>query len=256
MNILIIEDELPTRRLIKDMVEEARPAWNIAGCTGSVEETVEWLKENPQPELIFMDIQLSDGTSFEIFDHITINSFIIFTTAYDEYAIQAFRVNSIDYLLKPIDQKKLEEAIQKYERLLKENPLQSASPIDYEELAKAMASGRTNYRSRLMVNLADGFQKINTSDVAWLVSSNKITTAVTFDRHYHVIDFTLDKLEKELDPTMFFRANRQYILNIEAIHKVENWFNGKLVVKTRPETEEKIVVSRERARSFKDWINQ
>lgn len=256
MDILIVEDELPTRRLLKDMIEKARPDWQIAGSTSSVDETIEWLEENPQPTLIFMDIQLSDGTCFEIFDKVQIDSFVIFTTAYDEYAIQAFRVNSIDYLLKPVNQEKLEEAIRKYEHLFRENKKQEKSPIDYLELARALESKTAHYRSRVMVNLADGFQKLNTSDIAWLVSSNKITTAVTFDRSHHVVDFTLDKLEKELDPAMFFRANRQYILNIETIHKVENWFNGKLVVKTRPQAEEKIVVSRERARNFKDWINQ
>ncbi|MFW5753773.1 MAG: LytR/AlgR family response regulator transcription factor [Marinilabiliaceae bacterium] len=256
MDILIVEDELPTQRLLIDMIGKIRPEWKIAGGTSSVDETVEWLEENPRPALIFMDIQLSDGTCFEIFDKVPIDSFVIFTTAYDEYAIQAFRVNSIDYLLKPVNHEKLEEAIRKYEHLFRENKKPEEPSIGYQELARALKSGTKNYRSRLMVNLADGFQKLNTSDIAWLFSSNKITTAVTFDRTHHVVDFTLDKLEKELDPAMFFRANRQYILNIETIHKVENWFNGKLVVKTRPQSDEKIVVSRERARNFKEWINQ
>ncbi|PWD98088.1 LytR/AlgR family response regulator transcription factor [Marinilabilia rubra] len=254
MNILIVEDELPTRRLLKDMVLRTRPQWEIAGTSGSVEETVEWIQENPMPDLIFMDIQLSDGSSFEIFDKVDINSLVIFTTAYDEYAIQAFKVNSIDYLLKPINQKKLEAAIEKFERLY-----QKAAPIagpDYNALKEMLSSGNQNYRSRLITNVANGFKKIDIQDIAWLVSSNKITSAVTFDGHQHVIDFTLDKLEKELDPKIFFRANRQFILNIEAIRKVENWFNGKLVVKTHPDVKEKIVVSRERAKNFKDWINQ
>ncbi len=256
MNILIVEDELPTRRLLNDMIKKIRPGWNIAGCTSSVEETLEWLEENPQPTLIFLDIQLSDGTAFEIFDKAKVDSFVIFTTAYDEYAIQAFRVNSIDYLLKPVNQEKLTEAIRKYEHLFEDNIIPEKTAIDYQELARALESGTNNYRSRLMVNLADGFQKLNTSEIAWLVSSNKITTAVTFDRNHHVVDFTLDKLEKELDPAMFFRANRQYILHMESIQKVENWFNGKLVVKTRPQADDKIVISRERARNFKNWINQ
>ncbi|WP_462318073.1 LytR/AlgR family response regulator transcription factor [Marinilabilia sp.] len=254
MNILIVEDELPTRRLLKDMVLRTRPEWEICGTTGSVEETVEWIQENTMPDLIFMDIQLSDGSSFEIFDKVEIKSLVIFTTAYDEYAIQAFKVNSIDYLLKPINQKKLEAAIDKFERLY-----QKASPppeLDYQALKEMLTSENQNFRSRIITNVVDGFKKIDVNDIAWLVSSNKITSAVTFDGHDHVVDFTLDKLEKELDPKYFFRANRQYILNIEAIRKVENWFNGKLVVKTHPGVKEKIVVSRERAKSFKDWINQ
>lgn len=254
MNVLIVEDELPTRRLLTDMVLKARPNWQIAGTTGSVEETIEWMDKNPGPDLIFMDIQLSDGSSFEIFDKTDIKSLVIFTTAYDEYAIQAFKVNSIDYLLKPINQKKLEAAIEKFERLY-----QTATPtpeLDYQALKEMLTSEDQNYRSRLITNVVDGFKKIDVKDIAWLVSSNKITSAVTFDGHDHVVDFTLDKLEKELDPKYFFRANRQYILNIEAIRKVENWFNGKLVVKTHPDIKEKIVVSRERAKNFKDWINQ
>lgn len=256
MNILIVEDEFPTRRLLKDNIAKIRPEWNIMGETGSVEDTVEFLKENPQPDLIFMDIQLSDGSSFEIFEKTAVSGMIIFTTAYDEYAIQAFTVNSIDYLLKPINQQKLTEAIEKYERLFNSSQKNSVNAIDYNSLSELLSSGKKIYRSRLLVNLADGFQKVDADKIAWLVSANKITTAVTFDNHHHIVDFTLDKLEKELDPVMFFRANRQYILNIESIHKVENWFNGKLIVKTRPDAQEKIVVSRERARGFKEWINQ
>jgi DNA-binding LytR/AlgR family response regulator len=255
MNILIVEDELPTRRLLRDMIQMIRPSWTISGCTGSVEETIDWLKKNPNPNLIFMDIQLSDGSSFEIFEKIIVNSPVVFTTAYDEYAIQAFKVNSIDYLLKPVNKKKLEMAIEKYENFFTKDEGQKTE-IDYKILAQALTSDTHSYRSRLLINLADGFQKLETNKIAWLISSNKITTAVTFDGHHHVIDFTLDKLEKELDPAMFFRANRQYILNIETIYKVENWFNGKMVVKTQPDIKEKIIVSRERAKSFKDSINQ
>jgi DNA-binding LytR/AlgR family response regulator len=166
------------------------------------------------------------------------------------------KVNSIDYLLKPINEKKLEEAINKYERFF--SMQQKAPPplTDYQSVAEMVASGSKNYRTRLLVNLPDGFQKLDIEKVAWFVSSNKITTAFTFDGHHHIIDFTLDKLDKELDPIKFFRVNRQYIMNIETIHKVENWFNGKLIVKTRPENKERIVVSREKAKSFKEWINQ
>ncbi|WP_010664304.1 LytR/AlgR family response regulator transcription factor [Marinilabilia salmonicolor] len=256
MRILIVEDEFPTRRLLRDNVKKLRPDWEIIGETDSVEATVEFLQSSPQPDLIFMDIQLSDGSSFEIFEKTEVSGMIIFTTAYDEYAIQAFKVNSIDYLLKPINQQKLTEAIKKYERLFQDKESPSNIGFDYLSLSKLLDSRTSTYRSRLLTNLADGFQKVDTEKVAWLISANKITTAVTFDNHHHIVDYTLDKLEKELDPVIFFRANRQYILNIDAIHKVENWFNGKLIVKTRPDAQERIVVSRERARSFKEWINQ
>lgn len=254
MNILIIEDEIPTRRLITDMIKKLRPQWNISAAMGSIEETIEFFGQNPQPELIFMDIQLSDGNCFEIFKQIDVKSFVIFTTAYDEYAIQAFKVNSIDYLLKPVNMDKLEEAIQKFERLF----TQATPPpalVDYQTIAKIISTGKHNYRSRLLVNLHNGFQKIDVVDVAWFNSSNKVTTAFTFDGNHHIIDFTLDRLDKELNPEMFFRVNRQYILNIEAIHRVENWFNGKLVIKTKPANSEKIIVSREKAKRFKEWVN-
>ncbi|WP_010415875.1 LytR/AlgR family response regulator transcription factor [Anaerophaga thermohalophila] len=256
MNILIVEDEIPTRRLLADMIKKIKPAWKLTGTTGSLKETIDFFRSHPQPDLIFMDIQLSDGSSFELFKQVDIKSPVIFTTAYDEYAIQAFKVNSIDYLLKPVNEKKLEEAISKYERFF--SMQQQAPPLltDYQSVAEMVASGRRNYRIRLLVNLPDGFQKLDVKNIAWFVSSNKITTAFTFEGQHHIIDFTLDKLDKELDPMKFFRVNRQYILNIETIHKVENWFNGKLIVKTRPENKEKIVVSREKAKSFKEWINQ
>ncbi|MGQ1891266.1 LytR/AlgR family response regulator transcription factor [Thermophagus sp. OGC60D27] len=255
MNILIVEDEIPTRRLLTDMIRELRPQWKLAGTAGSIDETLEFFSLNPQPDLVFMDIQLSDGICFDIFKQIDIKSFVIFTTAYDEYAIQAFKVNSIDYLLKPVNLNKLKEAINKFERILTQAP---APPMltDYQTIARLITSGGNNYRSRLVVNIRDGFQKIDIDQVAWFNSANKITTAYTFDRHNHIVDFTLDRLDKELNPRFFFRVNRQYILNIEAIHKVEKWFNGKLVVKTKPASPEKIVVSREKAKRFKEWINQ
>ncbi len=256
MNILIVEDEIPTRRHLEKTIKELRPHWSVAGVTGSVEETVEWLEKNPLPELIFMDIQLSDGISFEVFDQVEVKSMVIFTTAYDEYAIQAFNVNSIDYLLKPILPQKLEEAISKFERLYTPALHQHFSRIDFNQLAQALKLGLTNYRTRFMVNLIDGFHTLPVNDIAWIESANKITTAVTFNGHHHILDFTLDKLEKELDPALFFRANRQYILNVNTIRKVENWFNGKLVVKTRPDVKEKLVVSRERSRSFKEWVDR
>lgn len=253
MRILIIEDEIPTQRLLAGTLNQLRPTWEIVDCIGTVEESVDWLQQHPHPDLIFSDIQLSDGTCFEIYEQIVPQSFVIFTTAYDEYAIQAFKVNSIDYLLKPVSPDMLEQAIHKFESL----PTQQAShPLNLEQLADSLMSGQKKYRSRIIVNTADGFYKMDVDQITFFYSSHKVVTAITRQNESHVIDFTLDKLEKQLDPSLFFRANRQFILHIDAISKVENWFNGKLVVKTRPEAEEKIVVSRERARLFKEWINQ
>ncbi|WP_088653915.1 LytR/AlgR family response regulator transcription factor [Geofilum rhodophaeum] len=253
--ILIVEDELPSQRLLKNMIVELRPDWQVVATTTGVEETVEWLQNNPHPQLIFLDVQLSDGLSFEIFDQIKPQSVVVFTTAYDEYAIHAFKVNSIDYLLKPIRPEQLEESLKKYERLM----LTLTPRIDLSELKNLSAllqEGKPTYRNRILVPAADGFLKLNVRDVAFFHSSQKVTTALTHNQQPHIVDMTLEKLEEELDPDLFFRANRQFLLHIDAIQRIETWFNGKLVVKTRPEADEKIVVSREKARSFKDWINR
>lgn len=254
ISVLIVEDEIPTQRLMKDLIERIRPQWNVMAATAGVEETVEWLTNNDQPDLIFLDIQLSDGLSFEIFDHIQVASFIIFTTAYDEYALQAFKVNSIDYLLKPTRLEDLEGAISKFEKF--SSPSYSLETSEIKALASAVSQGKQSYRTRVLVPLVDGYLKLNIADAAWFHSSQKVTTAYTLQGNPHILDMTLEKLESELDPKKFFRANRQFILNIAAIHRIENWFNGKLVIKTQPESSEKIVVSRERARSFKEWLNQ
>lgn len=254
ISVLIVEDEIPTQRLMKDLIERVRPQWNVVDATEGVEETVDWLKNNAQPDLIFLDIQLSDGVSFEIFDHIQVSSFIIFTTAYDEYALQAFKVNSIDYLLKPMKLDDLEAAIIKFEKF--SSTSHSLESNEIKALATAVSEGKQSYRERILVPLVDGYLKLNINDIAWFHSSQKVTTAYTLQGNPHILDVTLERLENELNPKKFFRGNRQFILNIGAIHRIENWFNGKLVIKTQPESSEKIVVSRERARSFKEWLNQ
>jgi DNA-binding LytR/AlgR family response regulator len=253
--VLIVEDELPTQRLLRKMIEELRPDWEVVAATSGVEETVEWLENTSHPDLVFMDVQLADGLSFEIFDKIKLNSIIVFTTAYDEYAIKAFKVSSIDYLLKPIRAEQLESAMQKYEKI----KAALAPRIDISELkdlSSLIKEGRPPYRNRILVPVADGFLKLNIANVAFFQSSQKVTTAITYSGKPLIVDMTLEKLEDELDPQHFFRANRQFILHIEAIQRIETWFNGKLVVKTKPEAEEKIVISREKARSFKEWINR
>jgi len=253
MRILIIEDELPTQRMLTDLITGLRPEWMVEAAVGSVADAIEWFGKNEQPDLIFSDIQLTDGTCFEIYEQISVSSFIIFTTAYDEYAVQAFKVNSVDYLLKPVSVEMLEKAIEKFESY--QNTGEKSTP-DMKELMESLLNGRINYRSRLMVSVADGFVKVDVKDVALFHSSNKVTSATTFNRKNYIVDLTLDKLEMQLNPELFFRANRQFVLNINSITKIENWFNGKLIVKTRPEAAEKIIVSRERARAFKEWIDR
>lgn len=255
MKVLIIEDEIPTQRYLSGLIEQLRPEWSILAFIESIEDAVKWLNQNPKPDLIFSDIQLADGVCFEIFKQVNVSSSVIFTTAYDEYAIQAFKVNSIDYLLKPIDPDALLLAIEKFEKLRsKQNPSITSEQI--QELTQSLSGGQVKYRQRFLANTADGFIKLNINDIAWFNSSNKTLSACTFKQKQYVIDQTLENLENQLDPTLFYRVNRQYILHIESVVKIENWFNGKLVVKTQPLADEKIVVSRDKARAFKEWLSQ
>ena len=255
INTIIVEDEFLTAQMLENMVKELRPDWNILGVFDSVADTVEWLQDNPQPELIFLDIQLADGLSFSIFDKVKVESGIIFTTAYDEYAVKAFKLNSIDYILKPVKKEALLEAIEKIENIIKRIEEENKIDIDYAELVKGIKEGEANYRKRFLVSKRDAFFAIPVEDVAYIHFESKLTYAVTFDKKEHVINFTLDKLEEELDPSVFIRANRQAIVNLKAIHSLENYFGGKLIVKLLPQFDEKFVISRAKASVFKEWLD-
>jgi two-component system, LytTR family, response regulator LytT len=256
MKYLLIEDEAPAQRLMIELLKELRPGWETAACLDSVENSIDWLNSHPHPDVIFMDIQLSDGLCFDILDQVKIDSLIIFTTAYDEYAIRAFKVNSIDYLLKPIKKSELEAALQKYERFTKEMFQNWNTSIDTSELALAITKAIPKYRSRFLVSVGEMFFPLPVTDVAYIYSQFRITSAVNFAGKRHVIDFTLDRLEEELNPDMFFRANRQFIINIKAAAKVHTFFNGKLLLETLPAFEEKITIGREKARQFKSWLDR
>ena len=251
---LIVEDELHNYRLLKGMVEQFRPDWEIIGPFESVKKTVEWFKENPAPDLIFMDIQLVDGVCFSIFEEVNIETMVVFTTAYDEYALQAFNVNSIDYLLKPIKEVKIRDAILKFEkyRSVKTEP----NVPDYKEILSAIVQGEKKYRKRFLVAGATSYSKIDTKDIALFYTENRITYAVTFVGQEHHLDLTMEKLEEQLDPEMFFRANRSYILHSDAIHKIESYYGGKLFIKMAAPIKHEITISRLKATEFKNWIGK
>jgi DNA-binding LytR/AlgR family response regulator len=252
MRVIIVEDEIHNVRLLQGMLKELRPNWEVVTTIESVRGCVEYLKSNPYPDLFFMDIQLSDGICFSIFDQVDITEQVIFTTAYDEYAIQAFQVNSVDYLLKPLKTESLKAAIEKFEELYSKLNQES---FDYQELAKLIRSGKKEYRKRLVVAGATSYSKIEVEDVAFFFSESKITNAVTYDGTQHILNQTLEKLEGQLDPSLFFRANRSYILNVGAIRKFENYFGGKLIVKLVQPFKETITVSRLKAALFKEWLD-
>ncbi len=252
MNVLILEDEIYNQRLLVGMIDKIRPAWTIAGTIDSVKDAVVFLEKN-NPDLIFMDIQLIDGICFSIFEHVKTDCPVIFTTAYDNYAVQAFKINSIDYLLKPLKESELENAIEKFEkqggRLLSQ-----LSKVDYKEILDAILHGKKKYRNRFLVKGSTDYYKLNIKDIAYFYSESKVTFAVTFKRKEHIIDLTLDILEEELDPNQFFRANRSTILHIDSVYRFENYYGGKLYVKLIPELNTSVYISRLKNSSFKEWV--
>lgn len=255
MKVLIIEDEPHNARMLANMMNKLRPEWEIQDILESVKQSVTWLKSNPQPELILMDIQLSDGICFSIFEQTNVSSHIIFTTAYDNYAIRAFKVNSIDYLLKPIKESELEAALRKLEEQRHTDPSGFVA-TGFAEMLQAIREGRKEYRKRFMISSGNRYYKLNTSDIACFTSENKITTAITFNGERHIVDFSLDRLEEELDPDQYFRADRKTIIHIDLVSRFEDYFGSKLVVRLKHPVNEKITISRLRASAFKIWVGK
>ena len=266
MTILIVEDEDATARKLRRLVQEVEPDATIAGITVSVDESVEWLQTHPKPDLILMDIELADGQSFEIFNRVSVTSPVIFVTAYDEYAIKAFKVNSIDYLLKPVKEDDLRRALTKL-RTMKEAFLEQPDGLKTSLatlLRKLAASSSTEepfaaepaYRDRFLVKQGQRLFSVPLSDVAYLFTRNKLSFLKTRDEHEWMIDYTMDELSTLLDPNRFFRLNRQIIAELRAIDKVNLYFNGKLKVTLRPVFEEEVIVSREKAGEFRIWLGE
>ena len=256
MKVLIIEDELPTQRMIMDLVNEVEPDAEITGAIDSVQESVQWLRSNPHPEIILMDIQLSDGVSFEILKQVQVTSMIIFTTAFDEYAIQAFKVNSLDYLLKPVDADDLKKAFEKYDMYSRNFLKHKNNDTNFDEILSAIKSASSNYRKHFLIKTHESFFRLATSDIALFYSTNKITFAVTFLGREYPLDVSLENLREQLNPEQFFKINRQVIVGSNAIVKIHTYFQGKLVVETKPTHSEKIIVGKDKAAEFKRWLDK
>ncbi len=255
MKVLIIEDEKHNSRMLVDMLKRLRPHWEVAGLLESVRQSVAFFNGGGQPALVLMDIQLSDGTCFSIFEQTEVKSSIIFTTAYDNYAIQAFRVNSIDYLLKPVKESDLERALVKFEQLTVRH-MPFLQGVDYGEILRSIRSGQKSYRKRFLITAGNRYYKLDVCDVACFMSENRITTAVTFGNERHVVDFSLDRLEEELDPDLYFRADRKTIIHIDLIARFEDYFGNKLIVKLKNPVNGRITVSRLKASAFKLWVGK
>lgn len=264
MNIVIVEDEQHSARMLEGMICSIKKDWKVVAVLESVKQAVEWFNANESPDLVFMDIQLTDGICFSIFEQVQMESMVIFTTAYDNYAIQAFEVNSIDYLLKPIKEEKLEQAIGKFDKIVHrvnseiENNSSSNSQLvpNYKELMSAIKKEKKVYRQRFLISGASAFFKIDIKDIAYFYTVNRVTFAVTFDGKEHIIDVTMEKLEEQLDPKLFFRANRSQIICLDVIYKFEAFFGGKLNLKLIHPFKETITISRLKATEFKNWLDQ
>jgi len=248
MTTIIIEDEKPAARMLQRKLEKLNIPVQV--MLHSVREAVEWFQQNPHPELIFLDIQLSDGLSFEIFEKVTIQSPIIFTTAYDEYALRAFKLNSIDYLLKPIDEDDLEVAVDKYKKLIAPKPA-----IDMQMIRQLFTSSQApEYKKRFSVKVGDHIKIIPIEDVELFYSEFKGTFLHTFEGRTFLLDTTLEALEKELEPTQFFRVSRKYIITHTALKDIVVYSNSRLKLTLKSYNKEEVIVSRERVGEFKEWL--
>lgn len=253
MNILIIEDEQPAVRRLAQLLAEHCPGGVILEMIDSVEASVQWLRNFPPPDLIFMDIQLADGLSFDIFSQAEVKSPVIFTTAFDHYTLRAFKVNSVDYLLKPIDPEELRQSLEKFRNFFVRQEKFDRSGL--ENMLRSVMR-QVEYKKRFLVKNGQNLAHINVEEVAYFYSEDGIAFAQCTNGKKHIIEFTLDQLEELLDPSDFFRINRQAIIRPEAIQKISTWFNSRLKVELHPAQSLNTVVSRERVAAFKEWLDR
>jgi len=250
MNVIIIEDEQASARRLQRMLEKLN--LSVAKTLHSVEESVAWFKTNKHPDLIFLDIQLSDGLSFDIFDEVKIKSSIIFTTAFDEYALQAFKLNSIDYLLKPIDDEELLDAVEKYKDL--KTPSSSVQ-LNFEDIKKLLNNPlEREYKKRFTTKIGQHIKMISVDEIECFYSENKGTYAHTKKGRSYLLDTTLEQLEQELSPKVFFRINRKFYININAIKDIISYTNSRLELKLDCNLDQEVIVARERVKDFKLWL--
>jgi DNA-binding LytR/AlgR family response regulator len=252
MKVLIFEDEkLASDRLI-EILKEIRPTINVVASLKSVEAGLLWLQNNEQPELIISDIQLLDGTSFDIFSEVEIKCPVIFTTAYDQYAIKAFEVNSVDYLLKPISEDKLKAAVEKVESKTNAAP----NSFNIEDLKGLLHTSRPEYKSRFLIKIGQRIRAIPVEKIAYFFTKDKMTYIVTFENQKLPMDHTLEEIDGMLDPKFFFRINRKFIVHFDAVKDIHPYFKGRIKLSLSPEIEEEIVISTEKTPPFKRWLDQ
>lgn len=252
MRVLIIEDEAPAAKRLIKLLEAIIPEMELVERLDSVERSISFLEKNPALDLIFMDIQLADGLSFDILNAIKIQTPIIFTTAFDQYTLKAFKVNSIDYLLKPIDEKELAEAIQKYKTL---HASSQPSPDISDKVLQMIADlQKTKFKERLLIKRGQQLNSLKTDLIAYCFADGKLCYAVDRQHQKHLLEQNLSQLEAQLDPAKFFRINRNLLVHIDSIQKVHTWLGGRLKLEFSTPVNFETIVSRERVNEFKEWL--
>lgn len=259
MKVLIIEDEELAVKKLRKTLNAVDESAEVVGVADSIRSSVNWLQNNPSPDLILMDIELCDGQSFEIFDKVEVKSTVIFTTSYDEFALKAFKVNSVDYLLKPVQKDDLHVAIEKYKKLKTLYKDANESPVfNIENLVKELQQKMQGkeYRKRFLVKQAQKLVSIETDQIAYFYSDGRLNFFKTFDNKKFVVDYTMDELEEMLDPEKYFRISRSFYVSINSVDQIHDYFGNRLMLYLKPQVDKEALVSRERVSDFKRWLGK
>jgi DNA-binding LytR/AlgR family response regulator len=254
MKVLIVEDEDLAVKKLQKTLQATGESIEVIGVTDSIRSSVEWLQQNQQPDLILMDIELADGQSFEIFNLTQVKSPVIFTTSYDEFALKAFKVNSVDYLLKPIQKEELQAALAKYRRLKGE----PSTDLSLDKLVKELQQKLQpkEFRKRFLVKHAQKLVSIEVEEISYFYSDGRLNFFKTQDNRKFVVDYTMDELEEMLDPEKYFRISRSFFVSADSIEKIEDYFGNRLILQLRPPVDKEALVSREKVSDFKKWMGK
>ena len=256
MNVLIIEDEKPAAKRLERLVLNHNDQIQVIGKLDSVKGAVRWFGENETPDLVFMDIQLADGLSFEIFEYVQVKAPIIFTTAYDEYALKAFKVNSIDYLLKPIDENDLSAAFDKFNNLTANTKNTEAGLNSMAQISQVVSMLTRQYKNRFIVKIGEHIKAISIDDILFFFSRDRATYCTTTEGKNYLLDYPLQEVSEMLDPQAFYQINRKYIISLKAVNDMVSFSNSRLKIILKHSTDDDVIVSRERVQEFKNWLDQ
>jgi two-component system response regulator LytT len=259
MKILIVEDEDLAVKKLKKTLMSVDDSATIVGEADSIKSTVSWLQNNPSPDLILMDIELADGQSFEVFNHVQVKSPVIFITSYDEYALKAFKVNSVDYLLKPVQKEDLEAALDKYRQMKKMYGSDTdSSTISLDVLVKELQQKlqTKDYRKRFLVKHGQKLVSVEVDEIAYFFSDGRLNFFKTFDNRKFVVDYTMDELNDMLDPDKYFRISRSFFISVNSVAQIHDYFGNRILLHLKPETDKEAIVSREKVTDFKTWLGK